>query len=217
MFGSGRIASRLDHRLRVTSPVNLRMQVSSDTDSTLAVIGPGGVFCDADGGELLDARVDARLEPGDYQVFVGHIGSAGRYRLELSELSQVGAGGGSDRGLYGDFTLGAGFLPDPQTATGSTGGTVSASRYGAHCDGMIDTTPDHTLTITSTVSLDIRVASTTDSSLVITGPGKVVCDDDGAGALDARVRETFRPGEYGIYVGHLGRQGEYTITITEAD
>jgi len=52
---------------------------------------------------------------------------------------------------------------------------------------------------------------------VITGPGKVLCDDDGGGMLDARVRDVFRPGEYGIYVGHLGTAGEYTLTITEAD
>lgn len=214
---TGSISARPDHRLRVTSPVNLRLTVTSDTDSTLAVIGPSGVFCDDDGGELLDARLDARLDPGDYQVFVGHIGNAGRYRLELTELAGRNAGGGADQGRYGNFVLGAGFMPDPQTATGRTGGTVQATRYGAHCTGVIDTTPDHTLTVTSTVALDIRVDSTTDSSLVITGPGKVLCDDDSGGMLDARVRDTFRPGEYGIYVGHLGTQGDYTVTITEAD
>ena len=212
---TGSIGARPDHRIRVTSPVNLRLTVTSDTDSTLAVIGPSGVFCDDDGGDLLDARVDARLDPGDYQVFVGHYERQGRYRLELSELVG-GAGRGADKGRYGDFVLGAGFMPDPQTASGQTGGSVQATRYGAHCSGVIDTTPDHTLTVTSTVSLDIRVDSTTDSSLVITGPGKVLCDDDGGGMLDARVRDTFRPGEYGIYIGHLGTAGEYTVTISEA-
>ena len=214
---TGSISARPDHRIRVTSPVHLRMTVGSDTDSTLALIGPAGVFCDDDSAGMLDARIDARLEPGDYQVFVGHIGQQGRYRLELTELAQGAAGRGADQGRYGDFTLGAGFIPDPQTANGRTGGSVQATRYGSHCTGVIDNTPDHTLTVTSTVSLDIRVDSTTDSSLVITGPGKVLCDDDGGGMLDARVRDVFRPGEYGIYVGHLGTAGEYTLTITEAD
>lgn len=77
-------------------------------------------------------------------------------------------------------------------------GGIQASRYGAQCAGMIDSTP-----------------STTDSSLVVTGPGKVLCDDDDAGALDAAVVDTFRPGDYEIYVGHLGQAGTYRLEISE--
>lgn len=78
-----------------------------------------------------------------------------------------------------------------------------------------DSTPDHRLTITSTVTLRFAVTSTTDSSLVVTGPGEVLCDDDGAGALDAAVVDTSRPGEYGIYIGHLGQAGTYRLEISE--
>ena len=87
--------------------------------------------------------------------------------------------------------------------------------YGAHCTGMIDSTPDHRLTITSTVTLRLAVTSTTDSSLVVRGPGKVLCDDDSGGQLDAAVVDSFRPGEYEIYVGHLGQAGEYRLEISE--
>lgn|GEM_PF-3458227 len=80
---------------------------------------------------------------------------------------------------------------------------------------MIDSTSDHRLTIASTVTLRLAVTSTTDSSLVVTGPGEVLCDDDGAGALDAAVVDTFRPGKYGIYIGHLGQAGTYRLEISE--
>ncbi|MFC4728407.1 hypothetical protein [Coralloluteibacterium thermophilus] len=213
-FGSrctGRIDTSPDHTIRVTSTVDVRIRTESTTDSTLVVVGPAGVFCDDDGAGALDAQVDARLTPGDYQVYVGHLGEGGRYTLSISER----IGGGPEDNRYGDFTLGAGFTPDPQTASGRTGGAVDASTHGSHCTGMIDSTPDHRLTITSPVNLRISVDSTTDSTLVVVGPGKVVCDDDSAGALDARIVDRFQPGEYGIYVGHLGDGGEYTLTISE--
>lgn len=35
--------------------------------------------------------------------------------------------------LAQDFTLGAGFTPDPQVGTGTTGGDGDASRFGAGC------------------------------------------------------------------------------------
>ncbi|MCD9028012.1 hypothetical protein LDO26_07300 [Luteimonas sp. BDR2-5] len=209
---AGAIHSSPDHTIRVTGTVDVRLSTASTTDSTLVVVGPAGVFCDDDGGTQLDAQLDARLTPGDYAVYVGHVERAGSYTLSITE--NLG-GGASSAGQYGNFTLGAGFTPDPQTGHGQTGGQVDASRYGAHCTGQIDSSPDHRLTITSTVALRISVDSTTDSSLVIKGPGKVLCDDDSGGALDAAVVDTFRPGEYEIYVGHLGNSGSYTLTITE--
>jgi len=208
---TGVIDSTPDHTIRVTSPLDLRLSVDSTTDSTLVVVGPAGVFCDDDSAGDLDAQVDARLTPGEYAVYVGHLEQPGRYTLTLSETSGAAANGGQ----YANFTLGAGFTPDPLVGTGETGGTIDATRYGAHCTGVIDATPDHRMTITSAVTLQLKVSSTTDSSLVVLGPGKVLCDDDGAGALDARVVDTFRPGEYEIYVGHLGQAGSYRLEISE--
>ena len=208
---AGMIHDTPDHTLKVTSALDLRFSVDSTTDSTLVVVGPAGVFCDDDGGDQLDARIEARLTPGDYAVYVGHIDAPGRYTLTLSEAAPGAAAGGQ----YANFRLGAGFTPDPQVGTGATGGGVQASTYGAHCAGMIDSTPDHRMTITSTVTLRLAVTSTTDSSLVVRGAGKVLCDDDSGGQLDAAVVDSFRPGEYEIYVGHLGQAGEYRLTISE--
>ncbi|NYZ61406.1 hypothetical protein [Luteimonas deserti] len=209
---TGVVASTPHHTIRVTSALDLQLALDSTTDSTLVVVGPAGVFCDDDSGGQLDARVQARLTPGDYAVYVGHIDTPGSYTLSLTERAGVTAGTSNQ---YADFRLGAGFTPDPQVGTGTTGGPVQASTYGAHCTGMVDSTPDHRLTITSTVTLRLAVTSTTDSSLVVRGAGKVLCDDDSGGALDAAIVDSFRPGEYEIYVGQLGEPGEYRLTLSE--
>lgn len=118
---------------------------------------------------------------------------------------------------YQSFSLGANFLPDPQTGNGTTGGSVDASTISPACLGNVSASPDHQLTITSAVNLKIFVDSTVDSTLVITGPGGfVLCDDDSNGNLDPQVNNIFQPGTYNIHVGHLGdTAGAYTITFTE--
>lgn len=127
----------------------------------------------------------------------------------------AGASGQAVAQSYGNFVLGAGFTPDPQTGQGRTGGATQASRFGPQCSGMIDAAPDHTIKVTSALDLQLSVDSTTDSTLVVVGPAGVFCDDDSGGQLDAAVVDSFRPGEYEIYVGHLGQAGEYRLEISE--
>jgi len=124
----------------------------------------------------------------------------------------------SDRGRYGNFTLEKYFTPDPQRATGKAGGSRRASDiYGSRCTGRIDTSPDHRITIESTVDLNIRVSSDTDATLVLVGPNRTFCDDDSAGNLDPQLNVRLVPGRYDVYVGRLGSigDGEYTLTIRE--
>jgi hypothetical protein len=114
------------------------------------------------------------------------------------------------------FSLGAGFLPDPQTGSGITGGSVDASSYGPGCVGNISSSPDHEIEITSDVNLKIYVESEVDSTLVITGPGGTFCDDDSNGNLDPQINGVFTPGTYSVYVGNFGdTSGSYTLYITE--
>jgi len=227
VYGShcgGYIDNAPDHVIQVSSEVNMTLTVSSDQDSVLVITGPLGVLCDDDSAGNLDAKLSGTFRPGQYQVFVGRIGSggSGRYTLNIREgqsggTSSSGAGS-ADRGLYGNFTLGAGFRPDPQTATGMGGGGaghVSASTYDPTCSGTIDSTPDHRITITSALNLSLEVSSDFDSTLVVHGPAGTFCDDDSAGNLDARVRARLTPGEYEVYVGAFGDPGQYTLTVTE--
>ncbi|MDH5823269.1 hypothetical protein QFW77_09765 [Luteimonas sp. RD2P54] len=215
---SGMIDTTPDHVIDVTSTLDLQLAVDSTTDSTLVLTGPAGTFCDDDSGGLLDAQLTARLTPGRYEVYVGHLGSAGSYTLTLSEaLGGAGSDSAGLGGLYRDFSLGAGFTPDPQRGSGSTGGPREASSvYGAQCSGMIDTSPDHRLEVTSKVALRLSVESTTDATLVLVGQGGTWCDDDSRGALDPELSAVLMPGNYEIYVGHISDSGSYTLSLTEA-
>lgn len=218
---SGSIDTTPDHVITVTSPVNLRLYTTSTTDSTLVLRGPSGTFCDDDSRGELDAEINAVLRPGRYEVYVGHLGETGEYTITLTENvggTRSGVGAGDEGGIeaYRDFTLGAGFTPDPQRGRGESGGSRDASSYGKTCVGTVDTTPDHRLTVTSAVNLRIFVESTTDASLVIVGPNRTWCDDDSHGDLDPEINALFSPGQYQIFVGTNGEQnGRYTITLTE--
>ena len=216
---SGSVDTTPDHVITVTSAVNLKLYTTSTTDSTLVLRGPSGTFCDDDSRGELDAEINAILRPGRYEVYVGHLGQTGQYTLTLTEnVGGTSSGAGDDGSIeaYRDFTLGAGFTPDPQRSRGETGGSRDARSYGKACVGTIDTTPDHRLTVTSALNLRIFVESTTDSTLVVVGPNRTWCDDDSHGDLDAEVSGVFAPGQYQIFVGTNGNQnGNYTITLTE--
>ena len=132
-------------------------------------------------------------------------------------LGAVLAAGLATASDYRNFSIGAGFTPDPQTGTGTTGGARDASQaFGSQCSGSVDTTPDHVITVTSAVNLKLYTTSTTDSTLVMRGPSGTFCDNDSHGDLDAEISGMFAPGQYQIFVGTNGNQnGNYTITLTE--
>jgi len=136
-------------------------------------------------------------------------------------VSMPAAAQSADRGRYGNFALGRYFGPDPQWATGiagpGAGGRSASNVYGSHCAGQIDTSPDHQISISSAVNLNIRVSSDTDATLVLVSPSATFCDDDGAGNLDPMLNVYLVPGQYDVYVGRIGSlgSGEYTLTIRE--
>ena len=77
-------------------------------------------------------------------------------------LALAAASGAAQAQAYRDFTIGAGFTPDPQVGTGTTGGSRDASNFGGNCTGRIASSPDHTINVTSTVDLKLYTESTTE-------------------------------------------------------
>jgi hypothetical protein len=68
----GNIASRADHEMTVTGgPVTAMLGVTSDADTTLVVLGPGGPYCNDD-FDGLNPGIQATFQPGTYQVFIGN-------------------------------------------------------------------------------------------------------------------------------------------------
>jgi len=142
-----------------------------------------------------------------------HSGNA-QYYLEIMEdgYRTTRIAQHDTQGRNGNFNIGAGFTPDPQTATGMTGNPdipwVDASdKFGSQCTGILHSRPDHRLTVTSKVNLNLAVSGQADSSLVVSGPAGTFCGD-------RHVNAAFTPGEYEIYVGSFGDSGEYMLTIS---
>jgi len=117
---------------------------------------------------------------------------------------------------YADFELRPGFAS--QTSSGETGGDRDASeQYGDNCLGFIDETPDHHIKVVEPVTLTLMVDSTTDSTLVLQGEGRLFCDDDSAGGEDARITASLTAGDYTVYVGHIQQNGYYQLTLNEGE
>lgn len=166
-----------------------------------------------DGADAPGARGHGRAA-----AFSAHEGNPMQHqRLILcATLALAAASGAAQAQAYRDFTIGAGFTPDPQVGTGTTGGSRDASSFGGNCTGRIASSPDHTINVTSTVDLKLYTESTTDSTLVLVGPSGTFCDDDSRGGLDAEINAVLTPGTYEVYVGNFGTTaGEYSLTLTE--
>jgi hypothetical protein len=118
---------------------------------------------------------------------------------------------------YRNFEIGAGFTPDPQTSSGTSGGPADAGMFGTDCKGSIDNVPDHQITVTSTVELKVFALSSVDTTLVVHGPAGTFCDDDSHGGPNPEINARLTPGIYEVYVGNFNAddQARYTLTLTE--
>ncbi|MFW5878211.1 MAG: hypothetical protein ACOCVR_00195, partial [Myxococcota bacterium] len=215
----GMIDDSPDHTVVLTSSFSyLRIQAISDEDVSLVIKGPDRMRCNDDSNGL-NPKIDGSWPAGTYQVYVGSVASGNHpYTLAISELQPSGGSGqaSAEGGDYQPVTLSPGFVPDPRTLTGASGGPVDAGNMGGECVGMIDNTADHVMTLTDDFSfLKLSVESDGDTTLVVKGPGGNRCNDDTNG-LNPVLQGSWPAGRYEIYVGSMGGGNHrYTISVTE--
>lgn len=105
---------------------------------------------------------------------------------------------------YGEFSLAAGFTPDPQVIEVRSGGSLDAQTLSASCRGFISNAPDVRLHYDAgSFPLIISAASNADTTLVVNGPdGSWYCDDDSGDGVNPMVRlNSPQSGRYEIWVG----------------
>jgi len=230
----GQIDSSPDHKLTLTANFSyLRIQVASRADTSLVIKGPRNAYRCADDVVGLDPAIEGAWPAGTYEIYVGSVDEGEHpYTIAITEIrpdvqrnqgqqrtdqEQTRRQGSRD---FASVTIAPGFTPDPLTVTGKSGGPTDASRLGnspsGPCVGMIDTTPDHEMTLTSDFDyLELRVESRQDTSLVIQGPGGNRCNDDDEG-LNPGIRGAWRKGTYKIFVGSVDEGVHpYRLHITE--
>ncbi len=161
-------------------------------------------------------------QSGVYDVFIGAYGGNGAAaQLYITEMESNARGGGNAgsggsapnsalTALSGEYSLSAGFTPDPTYVNIYSGGSIEASEVSNGCVGMISEAPDFQLTYSAgRVPLTFGVEASGDTTLVINGPdGDWYCDDDSGGNADPEY--TFRnprSGVYDVWVGAYGGQG----------
>lgn len=104
--------------------------------------------------------------------------------------------------------LATGFTPNPTVLAGTGGGDRPAAAVvntrttpTGPCLGYISTTPHETVLLDSNfANLEMRVESEVDTTLIITGPGGVWCNDD-SGSPNPAIAGAWLPGEYRVWVG----------------
>jgi hypothetical protein len=222
---TGKIDDSPDHTMVLTAPFSyLRVHAISSQDVSLVIRNPDGSFRCNDDADGLNPVIEGSWPAGTYQIYIGSV-TAGThpYTLAVSELRQGSSSGTGSAGATGDFqnvTLGPGFVPDPRNATGSSGGPTNASSMGSTadgpCTGMIDSTPDHVLTLTHAFTfLKLHARSDRDISLVVRGPGGLRCNDDHDG-LNPVIQGSWPAGRYEVFIGSVDSGNHrYTLSITE--
>lgn len=126
--------------------------------------------------------------------------------------------------IFGDVSIGPNFSPNPLSVRGMSGGSVSGSKIAGKaetrtgpCTGFFDEKPDHTLQLTSKFdNLKLQVQSPEDTTLIISGPGGIWCNDDFDGKNPGIVGE-WLPGTYKVWIGSYKTETylPYTLQITE--
>ncbi|MGF1458245.1 MAG: hypothetical protein ACFBSG_04395 [Leptolyngbyaceae cyanobacterium] len=135
---------------------------------------------------------------------------AGQSQLAMAQLAAV--------------TLSTGFSPNPTTMQGTGGGDRPARSVvntrntpTGPCVGYISESPHEELTLASNFAkLEVRVESDLDTTLVISGPGGIWCNDDSDGPNPA-IAGAWLPGAYRIWVGayRAGQAPDYTLFIQD--
>ena len=125
----------------------------------------------------------------------------------------------SGRSNFQGAWLQSGFMPDPNTVTGTSGGTIAARRVADGCAGYIARRPDHVLNLEGNFNFfRISATSAQDTTLVVLAPnGTWYCDDDTVGTNPEVRRNHWSPGQYMVWVGSYrqGQNADYQLAFSE--
>jgi hypothetical protein len=215
-----------DHTFHLHSGAVLRFQVEAFRDTTLLVHGPDGWRCN-DSPDDVNPGLTDYFEPGDYRVWVGSDHEDHHdYRLSVDERRNEPARTHQphDRHPSLDATsttvehesliIDAG--DGISRLQGRAGGAADARELDEpSCVGFTQSDPDHIITLTDRLELEISVQSRVDTTLVVHGPHGWMCNDDAYDIYPA-LDGSFPPGTYRVWVGTYERldSDDYLLTIS---
>lgn len=234
----GYIRAQPNHVLRAGSAFgSLRILVNGgDADTTLLVQKPDGSFACDDDSEGYDPIVRLETTAGLHRIWVGSYRPEAHspYVIAFSEsgsttTSSIGGpspgfakgpkAGALDasgrRSNFGTVTLRPGFQPGlhvtPGTSGTAEGSSIDIAEVDSRCRGHVTAIPDHLFVASEDFeSLTIAARSDGDTTLLVRTPdGSILCDDDGGGGRNPRVRARFGRGTYAIWVGSFSSSSNF--------
>ena len=184
-------------------------------DLVIAVTGPAGTFCNDD-FEGLNPGIRRWLTAGEYQVYVGPLSSYGVGSEFSTSFSMVAGSapidlGARTTGLYGITSIGSG--TGATTLSGRSGGMNSADTMDASCRGYITEEPSFIVDVTDATTVSLSIMSEGDTTLVVSGPEGVFCNDDFVG-LNPGLEQYLSAGRYGVWVGSYSAGLEHDFMAT---
>ena len=167
---------------------------SGEFDSFLALTGKDVELEDDDGGNRLDARLRALLEPGSYTLTARGLENA-----------------------TGVFTLSVDYQSLPEGTVLRNSGALEAD--GATITGALSgAAREYSLVLDQRRQVTLDLASDTfDTLLEVSGQTTRVRDDDSAGEANSRIVTVLDAGTYVVHAGSTGAgSGLYTLRATTA-
>jgi hypothetical protein len=165
---------------------------SAEFDPTLKLEGQGVSRENDDDGESTDARLTAFLQPGDYRLTLGRVGSnGGVYRLSVLK-KQSSAGQGVELQNGGELPVGR---------------DVSGVLQGEPASYQL------VLAERSRVTLALE-SDDFDTRLDLSGEGVQLSDDDSGDDTDSRLVTLLEPGTYTVTAFDLGEENAGMFTLS---
>ena len=114
----------------------------------------------------------------------------------------------SAQNIVKNITIDQGVTQAPLLVDGVSAGSLAALEVvrteqtaTGYCDGFVNQQPNHTLTLKKFFDfLKIEVDSSTDTTIVVQGPGGIWCNDD-ANHTNPVIEGQWQPGMYKIWIG----------------
>jgi len=235
-------AAAPDLKLNYTAgSLPLTISATAERDLSMVIRTPDGQFlCDDDSGEGLDPLITVqRPRTGEYAIWVATFSQSDQRiasRVTFSELgrnAQYTTTTGSNttarprlnelaNGTSGNFSLRAGFTPDPTLYTLNSSGRFQNPVEGTGCVGWFNSAdPDLKVTYTAgSLPLTFSATAERDLTMVVRAPdGTWFCDDDSGDASDPLITiNSPRTGDYRIWVGPYSQTQDRVstrITVSE--
>jgi hypothetical protein len=218
---NGFIADAPDLIFDYSGEASVRIEGSSDADTTMVIEAPDGqILCNDDFNGLNPGIETSFGEPGRYAIWIGTFEPIQNNTFPdadiiLSELADIAppvtptpAPNPSATGFnanqaptFGEVEIGAGF--GTQDFTLQAGGQINAFDTNSSCAGFVADVPDYQLTVApGTGAIDLAITSDVDTTLVVVAPnGTVLCNDDAVDLNPGLQISNPSAGSYALWVG----------------